>query len=192
MQAILFFLSILAANTVSPTASLIHNVMSDAQDDTTSVRHPTITYRDSTCTAQDFYGADEPSDMCGPSTFVSLTDDHCNIGDASLVDDCNDLLTDLQALNGGGFWGMVQNGTLVIASHSTCTFQIETKGDTHEFAIGTQDMIDIIISSISMSGVPEECKGQKVMAVTGVMACTYKGTTVDTTWWIEGPSKDCD
>ncbi|KUI53614.1 hypothetical protein VP1G_01027 [Cytospora mali] len=110
--------------------------MPDTQDGTTSVRPPTITYRDSICTAQDIYGADEPSDMCGPSTFVSLTDDHCSIGDASLVDDCNELIADIHALNGGGYWGMGQNRTLVMASHATCTFHIETKGDTHESAIG--------------------------------------------------------
>ncbi|ROW03253.1 hypothetical protein VSDG_01545 [Cytospora chrysosperma] len=165
----------------------------NVHDGITPSVHPSISHmqRDSSCTASQLYGADEPSDMCGPTTFTSLTRDHCDIGDASLVDDCNGLIADLQGLHGGGYWGMVQEGILVIASHGTCTFHIERRDKSHEFAIGTQDMIDIISSAISVSGVVQECRGQKVMVVTGLMSCEYKGTTVDTTWWIEGPDENC-
>lgn len=76
-----------------------------ALDETNPAIPPSITHRDRSCTASGFYGADYPSDMCGPSTVTSLTDVHCRIGDASLVDDCNGLIADLQALGGGGFWG---------------------------------------------------------------------------------------
>ncbi|ROW08297.1 hypothetical protein VMCG_03199 [Cytospora schulzeri] len=192
MRIILVFLGLklLAAHSTASKAGHIRKTKPDthnAQDTTQEYTFPTLDHRDTSCTASHFYGADEPSDMCGPTTFSSLTSNHCTIGDASLVDDCNELIADLQGLNGGGFWGMVQQGTLVIASHGACNFHIERKNKEHEFAIGTQDMIDTIASSIAMPGVVRECKGQKVMAVTGVMSCEYKGTTVDTIWWIEGP-----
>lgn len=131
--------------------------------------------------------------MCGPTTFTSFTKDHCDIGDASLVDDCNELIADIRGLKGGGYWGMVQDGILVIASHGTCTFHIEREEDKScEFAIGTQDIIDIIASAIATSEVVQECREQKTMAVTGVMSCEYKGTTVDTTWCIESPYENCN
>ena len=130
--------------------------------------------------------------MCGPSTFTSLTDVHCRLGDASLVDDCNALIADPEALDGGGFWGYTQQGTLTVASHGTCTFHIEKKAGSYEFGIGTQDIIDVVKSAMGMPGIPEECNGKKAMAVTGEMSCEHKGDTVDTVWWIEGPYDQCD
>lgn len=193
MQIIPILLGLLATYSAASTADHIRNHNTDTHEDDTPVISPRITHRDTSCTSSDFYGKDEPSDMCGPSNFTSLTHAHCNIGDASLVNDCSALVADIKGLNGGGFRGMVQKGTLVIASHGTCTFHIEHKEDhSYQFSIGTEDMIDIVTSAIETSGIAQECKGQKMMAATGVMSCTYKGTTVDHTWWIEGPNAPCD
>ncbi|ROW00876.1 hypothetical protein VPNG_08261 [Cytospora leucostoma] len=181
------FLGLLATHPAPSQARYVRATTPGALDETILAIPPSITHRDSFCTASGFYNADYPQDMCGPSTITSLTDVHCHIGDASLVDDCNDLIADLKALGGGGFWGMTDKGIMTVASHGTCTFHIKKSGN--QFDIGTLDMIDLIFSAIRVS---QDCKGKKVTAATGSTSCTYKGTTVDTTWWIEGPNGNCD
>lgn len=70
-------------------------------------------------------------------------------------------------------------------------FSLETtERKLFESAVGTRDLIDIIMSSMATSGgggVPQECKGQKLMAVMRLMTCKHNSDMVVTTWWFEGP-----
>lgn len=97
---------------------------------------------DNQCMAN-FYQNGVDKDMCGASTVSSLMDPHCRLGTASLVDDCNSLIQDIQDKNGGGFWGYAKGSTIVVASHDTCTFSITVDNDGNLFNIGTEDMIDL-------------------------------------------------
>lgn len=103
---------------------------------------PGILVPDDHCISS-FYHDDAKKDMCGDSTVSSAMFPHCGQGTASLVDDCNALIQDLQGQNGGGFWGYSNESTTVVASHDTCTFSVTVHDDKALFNIGTQDVIDL-------------------------------------------------
>lgn len=143
MQLLLSLLLFVLAAVAAPrradhvTSATIHDVDLGAPSEL-----PGILAADNQCIAS-FYHEDAKKDMCGESSVSNAMFPHCGQGTASLVDDCNALIQDLDGQNGGGFWGYSNESTIVIASHNTCTFSVTVHDDKDLFNIGTQDVIDL-------------------------------------------------
>lgn len=146
MQLLLSILwLVLAAVGASPIAELVLDIASaaihdfdlGARSDLAEILVP-----DNQCISS-FYHDDAKKDMCGESTVSSAMFPNCGQGTTSLVSDCDALIQDLQGQNGGGFWGYINESTVVVASHDTCTFSLMVNDDKDLFNIGTQDVIDL-------------------------------------------------
>lgn len=114
---------------------------------------PELLAPENACVAT-FYQNGISKDMCGASTVASVMDPHCRLGTASLVDDCNALIQDIEDKNGGGFWGYANESTIVVASHDTCSFSVTIHNDVGLFNIGTEDVTDF---SKSLGGFSFAC-----------------------------------
>ncbi|KAL2276413.1 hypothetical protein FJTKL_00864 [Diaporthe vaccinii] len=119
MQLLLSLLSFILAAAAAPrSADRVTSATINDADLGAPSELPGILVPDNQCIAS-FYHDDAKKDMCGESSVSNAMFPHCGQGTASLVDDCNALIQDLDGQNGGGFWGYSNVSTIVIASHNT-------------------------------------------------------------------------
>ncbi|KAG6363602.1 hypothetical protein INS49_008703 [Diaporthe citri] len=181
LSLLLFVLAAVAAPRSAGQAGKFTTATIDDIDLGSRSELPGIVVPDNQCISS-FYHDDAKKDMCGNSTVSSAMYPHCGQGTASLVDDCNALIQDLQGQDGGGFWGYSNESTTVVASNDTCTFSVTVHDDKALFNIGTQDVIDLISLALTTQG---KCGDDESVAATGDTSCK----AVDTNWLVSGPSQ---